>query len=678
MNFPADVISHAVVISDELRQKQLPERPNRSDAMLNSSSLNRRTTYRSTLLETSTSEHSNLLRQFYNLYADMVSIKRMPIALDEKEKLICIKMRELADDLPERVLDMAKKGKRELFELFKPTANVPTNMWTPSPKESIVVEELPRTDASQPFTSHNATDFSLLSQNSIARRIGLQDASKYENATQASQTEHMAPSLHQQQSKVRFASDSVAEMHGTRLFDDSYDRLNSEPDAAAGSKFNDIAGNFDFMDTGIDFIDHELTQYFSNMSPDINLEDEPNMSDFLAPDVVDEPGRFTSVSDRPQRSNQNTSTDAQPATSSKDHTKTKSTNMNTSHNASSSSSGLFRLQLRTPLKVKDNRILKTPPKMARPRNVPSDECTLGGSLRDTERRSGRRISFNDFADVELPKFSGQRNSGEFSAENIPTIDFPDPNASPSDSPSQTFQLNLTQFCSREPVEESFFHLSQDLYTDQMFPDEMTPIPSATKFSDAIDEPLQDEDSFACSNASQTSRQTVAYQNPIDDTLRFDRNATSQLNSLAGMSTPEQSRDFFHLNDVSQTNRGQIASSYDPNHQASYIRKVTLAPEINPPTALQFLQYAYQNQSDDDSTTDDEQVYGVGARTVIVAVDDRKKIERKNAKQLERSLSGTDSVSAIEQPKLSTDALNDSTVNIDHVEDIILPVPAQFL
>lgn len=701
MNFPPDVISRAIVIAEELRRK-LPERPNQSN--VNNSSLNKRSTYRSTLLETSTSEHSHLLRLFYNLYADMVSINRLPITMDEKTELLNKKMRELAEDLPLHILEMAKNG--TLFEIFKRSPNLPTNIWTP-PEQSIIEEEPPRAqtpplvDASQSFASHNATDFSLLSQDSIARRIGLElqdtSISQASSSTQVSQKRNKPPG--QQQSKVQFLADSVEEIPSHQSLDECFTntRFNSDRDAAS-FKFDDIDNNFDFMDESIDFIDHELTQYFSNMSPKqaaVNFEDDPNISDFLIPDIFDKNGRFTSISDKP-RSNQNTSTEAQAATSSKDYTKTKSTNIHTSHkSSSSSSSGLFRLQLKSPLNVKDNRILKTPPKSARVQNARvQDEYTFSNLKDTTERRSTSRPSFsqfngNDFSEVEIPTFSSKRNSGEFTGEEIPTIEFSDITENLSDSPSQSFELNLSQFCSREPAEDEFFFSTQDFQTDRFFAelsDDITPLPSTTQFCGNVDTTLQDE-SFAFSNISQTSaKKTKTYQYPITDALSVERNTPSQLNDVSYMSTSQEpSQNFFNLNsashDFSQKTKGQ--APYEEN-QASYIRKVTLAPKITPPTALQFLQYAYNNESDNDST-DDEELQGKAMKPSArkeepakIVTNDRNKMEQGYAERSERRFPRIDSSTVTGQQKSFTESFNISTANIENVEDIILPAPPQFL
>lgn len=694
MNFPSDVISKAVVISDELRQKQLPERPNKSNAILTNSSVNRRTPYRSTLLETSTSEHSHLLRLFYNLYADMVSINRMEITMKEKQELLTRKMRELAEDLPLHILELAKNG--NLFEIFKRSQN----MWTP-PKQNIIEEEQLPADVSQSLTVHDATNFSLLSQNSIARRIelDLQDLPTNEPTPlpQKSNIRSKAPVQHQ--AKVQFLSDIVDEMHIPELADDYFteNRLTS---GSCSSKINDNNRNFDFMDASVDFIDHELTQYFNDISPehkDKTFEDDPFTTDFLVPNIFDKSNRSTNI-DKP-RSYQNTSTEAHPATSSKEYTKSKSTNMNTSQK-SSSSSGLFRLQLKSPLKVKDNRILKTPPKNVRTQNESLKEFTFNNSKGPTERRSTPRLSFslfndfndNDFTAVEIPEIpsSSNHNSDEFTPAESLTNEYCSSSQNSNNSASTPFQLNLTQFCARETAEDQFFCTSQYFPSDeaQQFPefpelsDDVLPIPSKTKYRDATTTDARDEDeSFAFSDVSRASSTPATRTKTSQfDNIYPDRYAASQVNDETCISiSQDQSQNFFNLGNTSQNVIGPDKYKVHQPITESFIKKVTVAPEITRPTALQFIQFAYQNESDKDSSTDDEEIQGktippstrqegTTAKSVTYSYGNQNKNQQKSAM-------GTDTATVTEQQKLLTESFNNSTANI---EGIILPVPPQFL
>lgn len=673
MNFPSDVISKAVAISDQLRQKQLPDVLNKSNA---SSTINRLSTYRSTLLETSTSEHSHLLRLFYNLYADMVSINRMAIAIEEKQELLTNKMRELAEDLPSHILELARKG--NLVDIFKRLPNA----WTP-PEEVVIEEEeqLPKV-TSQSLTLHNATNLSLLSQHSRARRIGLElqdmPIAKTPHLPAKSMIRVGAPVT--QQSRVQFLADDVEDV--SQQLDD-YFTENQFNKGNALSQFNDNDRNFDFMDASIDYVDQELGQYFNNMSPkrkDLNFEDELFTSDFLVPDAIDKNKRLTNTSVDRHRSNQNTSTEAQAPTSSKDYTKTKSTNMNSSQKSSSSSSfSLFRLQLKSPLKVRDNRILKTPPKNARSQNEPLKIFTNRNVKGTTERRSTPRLSFNlfndtDFSGVEIPTIptSSNKGSGEFvvAADEISPSEYSSCSQNSSDSPSKSFQLNLTQFCSREPkAEDQFFCSSPYFEPDktQLFAelsDDILPISPTIQFiGDAHNIDTAKDESFAFSDiyheSTTPATQPKIYQHDSNHGRSTDANALSQ--------------------SFSQNPKGPAKFKTNQPINQSFIKKITVAPKITRPTALQFIQLTYQNQSDDDSATDDEQIQDrvitsptrneEATKTDTISHGHQNKIHQKDA---------TDSATVKEQQKLSTEFLNNSTENIDNVENIILPAPPQFL
>ncbi|XP_037047963.1 mutS protein homolog 4-like [Bradysia coprophila] len=715
MNFPPDVISRAMVISDELRQKQLPDRLNKSNVMGNNSSMNRRSTYRSTILETSTSEHSHLLRLFYNLYADMVSINRMEISTEEKRDLLTQKMRELADELPSHILEMAKKG--TLFDLFKRTPNVPTHLWTPPESEFIHEEPLQTNVASQSL--RNETDFSLLSQHSIARRVNLerQDMSAVTPfaSPQTSNARNRRPT--QQQSKVHFLSDSIEEIENSQLGDSFSGNAYTGRKAAATPPFIDDDRNFNFMDASIDFIDDELTQYFRDMSPSragTNFEDEPDTSDFVIPDILDRSERFA-ASGR-VRSNQNTSTEAHPATSSKEITKSKSSNMNTTQrSSSSSSSGLFRLQLKSPLIKRDNRILKTPPKSTRTQNVSLDEFTFGTAKEPSEKRSTSRLSFNMFDETAfsgvdiptIPSTSSDKNSGEFNADDVPTIGFQGNDKHYSeDSPSQPFKLNLTQFFSREISEDPFFLPSQASQTDTQptfteLSDDIMPIQSKTPFCSTTN--ATEDESFTFSDIAAAYSGTAKPRTRRPDYNYGNWVSTDKLTTLGDMSivstSQEQSGNFFNFNsstqDSSQRTNGPDAYKLIEPINQSYIRKVTVAPEITPPTALQFIQYAYQNQSDDESISDEEDIHGEGTRpstvkTAPIPQGNQMNFQQKKAAQCKLTKSsagnqsenvmktGSDVIEEVSKQKLSTASFNTSISNDENVEDIILPVPPEFL
>lgn len=770
MNFPPDVISKAVLISDELRQKQLPEKiHSKSNIMPNNSSLNKRTTHRSTLLETtSTSEHSHFLRLFYNLYADMVSINQMTIGIEEKQELLNKKMKELAEDLPSNVLEMAKKG--NLFEMFKRSPNVPLNIWTPTEQGTIEEEPL-RLDDSQSFNSHDSTNFSVLSHNSIARRIGLELQGMQTGKTASRQVSNARKQTPIIQQSVQFPTNSIDEMPGSQsVFDDSFikNRFDSGRDAV-DSNFS--VDDFDFMNPDVDFMDHELTQYFSNLSPkdaDENIEDEPNTVDFSIPDILDKRNKLTSISDdlcEKPRSYQNTSVEGQ-VTSSKEYTKSKSTNMNTSQKSqssswlSSASSGLFRLQLKGPLKMRDNRILRTPPKnvksIQRVQNPPLNEFTFSDQKDITEQRSISRLSFNvfnddDFSSVEIPTIptSSDKPSDEFSSIELPTIQLSRKDS--SDSPSKSFQLNLTQFCSREANEQPFFDSTQDIFQKnrkKLFPElsqAITPIiRSTSKFRDtsaalqegsfafhetysttkpkliqfrdtstaiqdetfAFPEPnstsktkliqfrdtsatLQDE-SFAFSEPT-TKTKLIQYENSA--TVNIDINRSSQLNNVVNTTTSqEKSSNFFNLNDTSNNSARNLRSL--PTFQPRSLNKVTIAPKINPSTALQFIQHAYQDQSDNDSSTDDEDIQAkllqpmkkIGTKKLVAYSNDEDEgVSQVNIADNEKNVYRTNSgKQEIQQQKLLTDDLGAlktsllSGANDENVENIILPVPSQFL
>ncbi len=684
MNFPPDVISKAVVISEELRQKQLPNRPNRSNAIANKSSMNRRSTHRSTLLETTTSEQSHLLRLFYNLFADMVSINRLPITIEEKQDLLTKKMRELADDLPPHILDMAREG--TLFDLFKRSQNaMPTNFWTP-PEQEIIDEEEPQqqVDASQP--SHNTTNFSLLSENSVARRRGLelQDMSATDAFTLPPVSNIRNKATIRQQSKVKFSSDSqIEEIHNPQ---------------SRGNRFNenrfsnDDDSNFNFMDASMDFIDNELSQYRSDGSPiraDLNFEDEPYTSGFLIPDMLEQGDRLTNSSGI-LRSNQNASTDAQPVTSSKDYTKTKSSHISQRSSTSSSSSGLFRLRLKSPLKVRDNRILKTPPKNSR--SVPSDDFSFGNSKESTKQRSASRLSFSLLDDdknysgvgiTEIPSFGSDKYAGEFSGDDVPTMQYSDVSGHSNDSTSQPFQLNLTQMFSREAIEDSFLY-SQDFQAE--LSDDIVPIPSQSSFRDAAN--TQEYESFAFPDIPRvTSNATKAHRSQFENSYTecVSSNTFSQLST----SSQGPSGNFFNLKNTFQDSSKGPTTVYKLNEpiNQSFIRKVTVAPKITPPTGLQFIQHAYGNESDDESMSDDEQIQSdsteiiaaqkVSSKVATISTGSKNKFQPKTVPKYRIGLSRSNV--AKDQPEPLTESSNiNTTVNEENVEDIILPVPPQFL
>lgn len=739
MNFPPDVISRAITISDELRQKQLPDSTNRSNVMLNNSSMNRRSTYRSTILETSTSEHSHLLRLFYNLYADMVAISQMDVAIEEKRQLLTEKMRELSNELPSHILEVAKNG--NLFDIFKQPTNVPTNLWTPPE----VVEDEPVQPSTSSQSLRNETDLSLLSQHSIVRRVNLDlqnqlVSTSFDMPQKTSNDRYKAPS--QQQSKVHFLSDSIVDLDNPQL-DDCFgaSAFNGRNDSvAAASQFNDDDRNFNFLDARIDFIDDELTQYFSDMSPrraQTNFVDKADASDFLIPDILNQNDKeiITASSGRP-RSYQNTSTEAHPATSSKDYTKSKSSGANTSQrSSSSSSSGLFRLQLKSPLKKRDNRILKTPPKNTRIQSVPLNEFSFGTPKESTERRSTSRLSFKtfddkDFSGVEIPAIptstSSDKTTREFTADDIHTVDFPDIGTQYiDDSSSQSFNLKLTQFFSRElPDDDSFFVPSQNCPTDKQqtfasLSDDIMPNRSTTQFSSSSNAPEDESFIFPDIPASAYTGKPKTNRYGNRDWMRRDESAAlSDATCASSTSSQEESGNFFNLYKNSQNSSQRQNYKLDQPINQSYIRKVTVAPEITPPTGLQFLQYAYQNRSDDDSTSSDDDyndnissgvIRASSAKSATISHGNQKSSIQPSRNTIQGEL--TKSLNKIKetakttiisaggnqhnvQSKSTTEAgrfvdsstvvesqqkLNASISNVDvNVEDIILPVPPEFL
>lgn len=711
MNFPPDVISKAVLISEELRQKQLPEKqPNLSNLMHNNSSGYKRSTYRSTVLETSTSEHTHLLRLFYNLYADIVAISRMDIGIDEKHELLNKKMKELTEDLPSHVIEMARKG--NLFDMFKRSMNVPVNSWTP-PKQAPIVEESLRIDDSQLLTSHDETNFSLLSDHSVARRIGMELQNMNTPAsppTQQSHSKKQTP-LVQQQSDVELFSNY--KKNRTVSFEDSFPK--NRFSGRSGRDSADSSYNVDDsdFDADNDFMDLQLTQYFSNLSPkddDLNLQSQQRDIDFLFPDLFENNKKLTGtttggLSGKP-RSHQNTSTEAQAPVSSKDYLEPKSSSMNNSHRASSStsSSSLFRLQLKVPLKVKDNRILKTPPKAAkRIPKPPLEEFTFSNIKDTTEQRSTTQLScslFNDedFSSVDIPSIPSSGKHDDFSNIEIPSI-LSRKSKTTSESPSKSFHLNLTQFCAREGNEEGFFNSTQDIMPmdgSQLFTNlsqGITPfVPSSRTFRESFDAIDQ---SFAIADISSSTTKSVSFQyRQSSASVYSSSNKPFQQDASTASTSQEKSGNFFNLNRTKNSSKSSKGPTTYKSNPKSYIPNVTIAPKVKPPSALQFIQQAYQNESDND-TTDDEEL-----QDKIVQPSASKKETMKlvayssDPDEGIRSQAdlgphkdkkfGRKSGTRTDKRKLLTEPLNTSTASIrlvasdENLENIVLPVPPQFL
>lgn len=223
----------------------------------------------------------------------------------------------------------------------------------------------------------------------------------------------------------------------------------------------------------------------------------------------------------------------------------------------------------------------------------------------------------------------------------------------------------------------------------MFPElteDIPSIPSKTKLRGAAAvigtveyEPFSFSD---LSLASSSAAKPKPFQYDNNYTQFVDGNTSSQLNDVTGMSTSQEpSRNFFNLNrtshDSSQHTQGLAqCESNQPVVNESYIRNITLAPKVTPPTALQFIRFAYHNQSDNDSDDDDNEIQSETIKPStrkeeMVKTDERKKSKRSGA-------SCTDSATAAEKQKLLEESFNVSTPNIENVEDIILPVPPQFL
>ncbi|KAJ6645464.1 MutS protein like 4 [Pseudolycoriella hygida] len=681
MNFPPDVISRAMAISEELRQTQLPERSNRTNFLFDNSSANKRSTFRSTLLETSTSEQSHLLRLFYDLYADMIQISRMGTSTEEKQKELNLKMKELAENLPSHVLDMARKG--NLFDLFRrscpnKTANEATNEATTeainicTTSQEKAIEDERQLDQPNSQIQRSSTHYSLLSNHSIARRIGLEMEDIYQDDSKISLSLKPSERKSKNQSKIHFQTRSVVGTP-TQSFENFLMESQFRRNTPLSSSFMNDDFNFDFMNSNTQFIDHELTQHFSNMSPksaDANFVEDKNATFSIS--------KFSDKS----RSYQNTPTEFQLGASLKG-TKPKSVTSNTSQKSSSSSTpGLFRLQLKTPLKIKDNRILKTPPKSNRVRNVPKEEFTFGRSKDTSERRSTSRLTFNlfndsDFSSVEIPEAlstNEKSDIGVFTGANVPTIEFTNAtvaNPVTRERFDESFRLNFTQFCANERNDDSFLDSSQKLKTDveEMFPDFPDEIsPFSLDFPTGMeDEPF----AFPGMSTSYSKRKSPSGKKP---TKAIDKNTSSHLSGGTCASTSREHKQ----NIVSLTKNIEKVTAFKA-HPTSSSRNVTLAPEMCSSSALKFIQLAYQDQSDNDSASDEEEipikVIAPAETKKSSSKSDQKIVEKKKAEKMEKK---TEAAAVTEGQSLSAKHVNVPTVNLENMEDIILPVPSQFL